>query len=353
MLPFSISKHWVGVVIATRVLVFPMILLATESIPGPESPRVSVADSTPHPGVALSAKMEKGIQLRRERRDREALALFREAFIVEPSARVLAQIALAEQAVGEWVLAEQDLIEALKDSSAWIEDHRAHLQASLEAVREHLGSLIVTSNVSGSRYALNGTAFGRVTAQSVRVPVGTIMSVVEAPGYYPGVRTASIEAGATAREAFELDPRTPVSDSTGVATPPRRGGSSSTSPPHRPPIQAHNEAKARNFRTLGWSLVAASGVLLTGAILAHIAGEGFASEYNDDARCIQGDLTRGQRCGSLREKAHVGRTLAVLGYEAALGTGVIAGVLFERAGSLTPGERPIANGFGVAVKGTW
>ncbi len=53
--------------------------------------------------------VERGIELRIQHRDDEALALFRRAYEATPKPRTRAQIGLAEQALGSWVSAEVDL----------------------------------------------------------------------------------------------------------------------------------------------------------------------------------------------------------------------------------------------------
>ena len=52
------------------------------------------------------ALITKGVGLREKGRDEEALDVFRQALAKSPSARARAQVALAEQALGMWVLAE-------------------------------------------------------------------------------------------------------------------------------------------------------------------------------------------------------------------------------------------------------
>ncbi len=68
------------------------------------------------PSTALSedldAILRKGNELRRVGRDREALAEFQRAARIANTARVNAQIALAEQALGLWVEAETHMAKA-------------------------------------------------------------------------------------------------------------------------------------------------------------------------------------------------------------------------------------------------
>ena len=78
-----------------------------------------------------TALLREGIELRRAGRDAEALARFERAHAVEPSPRTLAQMGLAEQALGRWVRAEAHLRAALAPrDDAWIERNRAALDAA-------------------------------------------------------------------------------------------------------------------------------------------------------------------------------------------------------------------------------
>src|SRR2546422_8347826 len=52
--------------------------------------------------------VSRGLELRKEDRDLDALAEFQLAYGIRPTSRVRAQIALAEQALGRWVVAESD-----------------------------------------------------------------------------------------------------------------------------------------------------------------------------------------------------------------------------------------------------
>jgi len=81
----------------------------------------------------VESLIKKGTELRRVHRDREALAEFRKAAAIEETPRVLAQIALAEQALGIWVDAEAHLKKALAaESDAWIRKNAGVLRGALD-----------------------------------------------------------------------------------------------------------------------------------------------------------------------------------------------------------------------------
>src|SRR6476646_6198916 len=95
--------------------------------------------------------VEKGIQLRREHRDAEALEEFRRADRLNPAPRIRAQIGLAEQALAQWVDAEKDLAQALSaHDDPWIRERSEALGAALHNIQQHLGSLKIETNVDGA-----------------------------------------------------------------------------------------------------------------------------------------------------------------------------------------------------------
>src|SRR5678809_660048 len=81
---------------------------------------------------SADAIINRGVQLRREGRDREALATFREAEKIERTPRVIAQIGLAEQSLGLWLAASTHEQEALTHADdAWIRKNRATIEKAL------------------------------------------------------------------------------------------------------------------------------------------------------------------------------------------------------------------------------
>jgi tetratricopeptide (TPR) repeat protein len=67
---------------------------------------VAPASGADSPGAAL---LRQGIALRREQRNADALVVFEAAKRIEPSACALAQIGLAQQALGRFSDAERNL----------------------------------------------------------------------------------------------------------------------------------------------------------------------------------------------------------------------------------------------------
>src|SRR5690606_27678118 len=111
--------------------------------------------------LSEEALIERGLELRRERRDAEALALFQRAYERSRSPRALAQVALARQALGRWFEAERALMEALAaEDDPWIASRADLLRSALASIREHLAYLVVESSVTPSTLFVDGVRIG-------------------------------------------------------------------------------------------------------------------------------------------------------------------------------------------------
>src|SRR4051812_4927119 len=149
--------------------------------------------------------IEKGLSLRRDHRDVEALEQFRRAHDIHPSPRTRAQIALAEQAIGRWADAEQDLSAALAETSdRWIVEHAEALRRALEVVRNHLGSVALKANVDGAEVWLNGNRIGPLPMGPLRVPGGKHRFEIRLAGYEPAWRSIELTPGTAITEEIEL-----------------------------------------------------------------------------------------------------------------------------------------------------
>jgi hypothetical protein len=150
--------------------------------------------------------IERGIELRVEHKDREALEQFKKAYEARPTARALAQIGLAEQALGSWGDAEKHLGEALKASTdPWIAKNRELLAESLRVVAAHLGSLEIECPTAGAELFVNGAKVGELPLQApVRLDAGTAVVEVRKRGFVTVRRPVEIAAGAVARERVVL-----------------------------------------------------------------------------------------------------------------------------------------------------
>ncbi len=189
------------------------------------------------PAAASSEALTRhGVELRRQRRDREALEVFRRAYELAATPRTLAQIALAEQALGRWVDAERDLLAALRTADdPWILRNRDALESGLSAIGSRLASLEVSADVPGAELWVNGTLAGVLPLPApVRVEAGSLVVDVRARGYAPVRRETSADPGGTVRESVQLVPLV-AQLSSSPATPPPAPWVAPEAPPARGP----------------------------------------------------------------------------------------------------------------------
>ncbi|HMI88137.1 MAG TPA: hypothetical protein VK550_28830 [Polyangiaceae bacterium] len=287
--------------------------------------------------------VEQGLKLRREGRDGEALALFREAYDARPSPRTKAQIALAEQALSLWVEAERDLQLALEaDADPWISTHRETLGKALEAIRQHLATLDVMASVDKAELWVNDVRAGRLPILALRVPSGSVRLEVRAEGHEPAFRSVVLAAEGAAVEEFQL----PGTDEPAASPAPKSTVENGPAALVATPPAASPAAPApfATRRALAWGTLGAAGAFLGGAIVAQIINESNTSTYYDDAQCSYGGLSRDQRCGVYRGQAESAQMLATIGYIAAGTLGIGSAILF-----LTSPTKKASSGVRVGV----
>jgi PEGA domain len=151
------------------------------------------------PASAADAAQEhvrRGVELRKDNRDRDALREFQEeAYALSPTAGIRAQIGLAEQALGEWMSSESDLRAALQSDDPWIGRNREVLDQALEFVNSQLGWVHIHCNVNGAEFFVSESPVGRApTDKAVRVAAGSARVRIQAEGYLPAERSVPIEA---------------------------------------------------------------------------------------------------------------------------------------------------------------
>ena len=121
------------------------------------------------------------------------------------SAQALAQIALAEQALGNYVEAELHMQQALAVQDMWINSRRAQLQAALGQISAQLSTIEIAGGVPGAEVYVNGVQRGTFPqAARIRARAGSAVVEIRAQGYVPVQRTVMVMAGGTARESIQL-----------------------------------------------------------------------------------------------------------------------------------------------------
>jgi len=188
----------------------------------------------------VDALLAKGVELREQQRDADALALFEKAYQLSKSGRALAQVAFAEQALGRWVAAEKHLSDALAGApDAWITSRRDVLTTALASIRTHVGDLEISCELPGAQVKIDGQFVAQTPlAHPLRVQAGTsVVLEVSAPGYWPSTRVVVVSPSAPTRELLTLArrdvaaaPPEPARPGTVVAAA-SPAGSSGLSPP--------------------------------------------------------------------------------------------------------------------------
>lgn len=290
------------------------------------------ADRAQPPAAASDASskadalIREGVQLRRQKRDAEALERFERAHRLTPSPRALAQIGLAELAISRFDVAEAHLREALDRPDAWVLHNRATLERSLNAAGAHLGSLTVSSNVEDAELWLNGQRTGALPLGPQRVLAGNVRVELRRGSGERAERALAVAAGAAHHVHMDF---------VRAQNRPRKARASAGVSAERAGELAPAPAASSTTRTVAWILLATGAVFLGEAVVAHVLREKYAERYNDDSECLYGDLSRKERCGDALGKVKTAQTLAIAGY---IGAGLAfgsAGVLFATSG---PGE---------------
>ena len=158
--------------------------------------------------VDVDTLVHDGLDLRRRRRDAEALTVFQRAWDLSHAPRERAQMGFAEQALGRWVDAELHLREARSASTdPWIVERAAVLNEALGEVARHLGTLDVHANVVGAEVRVDGRDVGTLPfVRPVRAPVGVVSLEVSAAQHLRVRRDVRVHAGELTRESVTLVP---------------------------------------------------------------------------------------------------------------------------------------------------
>ncbi len=212
--------------------------------------------------------VEQGVALRQRGDDDGALERFREAYALVPSARSLAQIALAEQAIGDWLRADRDLRQALAArDEPWIERNRGALSGALEQIARRIGTVDVRVNVPGAELWIDGARIGALPlTEPARVVAGAVLLEVRAEGFATLRRSVEVRGMALVRETFNLV-RIAAEERPGSAVGPRSQGGTDGS-------GAASNVTASGMETLARSTpwARSSGGVSVGAVVVTASG---------------------------------------------------------------------------------
>jgi len=285
-------------------------------------------------GATAEAAIDHGIALRRAHRDAEALAEFRRAYAIAPTARALAQVALAEAATELWSSAETDLLRALASDDPWIARQRSSLQLALDEINAHLSTLEI-AGPQGADVWIDGKFAAQLPTPLLRVPAKHLIVELRASGFATKRREVDPLPRATERIEFSLeqvdaklapDPDPPprfVSVPVVMSNPVER----------EPPPTPHQD------RTAAWTAAGGAGLFLVGGVALTAYEFDRAGHYNSDAQCAdQPDLPRHVRCGSYASEARAAQAAAITSYTLSGAAALTSLVLFLLASRDTQGH---------------
>jgi hypothetical protein len=169
------------------------------------------------------ALYKRGVELRKAGQDEAAIEVFKQLNNIDSSPRNVAQLGLAEQAVGLWVDAEGHVKEALKSAgNPWIKKNRDSLVSALVHIQERLGWVEIHGAPVDAEVLVDGKLVGRLPLEKpIRVVVGSIPITVRAADHLERSTVVVVGPNATVRERFVLQPAAPRAPTVAVANVPQ------------------------------------------------------------------------------------------------------------------------------------
>jgi hypothetical protein len=282
-------------------------------------PLVLLAPRADAEGSAADEAIARGIALRREHKDAEALVEFRQAYALSQTPRALAQVALAEAALERWVPAESDLLRALAAEDDWIDRQRPALQIALKELQEHLSSLEVVCAQPAELW-IDGVLATQLPAHPLRVVAKHLVLELHLVGFKLARREVDAPAGGVVHEEVALEPFEPLAAAPATAAAP---------PPLVPATTTPAVRDAGMQRTLAWVSAGAAGVFLAGGIAATVWGADRVNAFNNDGKCWDGvEPQPPAYCSSYSSQVKSAQIAVDIAYPAAGVAAITSAVLF-------------------------
>jgi hypothetical protein len=241
---------------------------------------LSAAGARAAPLTEADTLIGKGIALRQQHKDQEALELFERANAASPSARALAQIGLAEASLHRWVDAEAHLSAALDShDTPWIQSpkNRDVLSQTLLLVRSHVG-LVSIAGPAGVEITVAGQSVGRLPLSApLHLPEGRVRIEGAAPGRETATVNLPVPGGQQQTVHLEMPLVPPLS-----TLPPAPASTSAQSSL----LDTRSEVEGTTWRP--WTaglLVASAGLIATGAVWMAMDGHNACDPPPGD-RCL-------------------------------------------------------------------
>ncbi len=287
-----------GVATWTRAIVFLSAL-------GSAAPALAAEDAV------VEALIQRGIQLRRNSADEEALAVFLEAERQDPtSVRVLLHVVTAAQGAGKWLMADSYMrkVSALSDD-AYYRRHADAIDVVRRAIATRVGSFQAQGQPDGASVRLDGQLVGTLPmGEPTSVEAGAYLMEVHKPGFYRLRRNVVISGGVLTREPVELNQAVARGDVGAGA------GGADISPDGSSAVAGNSAERSWwSSPAVGWTFIGlgvASGVV-SGIEFAQ--REDRAKEWNDDEACVPTDgKTRLDKCAPVKDDLETAQTVGVI-----------------------------------------
>lgn len=267
--------------------------------------------------------MREANALRRAGDDTSALKLFQRAYELNKTPKALAQIGLAEQALGKWSAADKHLRQSLESGDEpWIRKNRSSIDMALSLVATHVGQLEVSGTPAGAEVRVDGESEGTLPlARPITVTAGGVAIEVTAPGYLPIVRSTTITARTLTREIFKLTSMTPAGSAAPVALahPPQQAPPTAEASPTIRETSPAGPAPTTSVGSARLALVLVSGGLAAASlalgIVEHLSWQNQVNSFATMTGCGTSFVDKGAvGCKSLYDDGQQARTLAFVGY---------------------------------------
>jgi hypothetical protein len=229
----------------------------------------STGQTTAQSDARTERLLDEGDTLREQGRADLALLKLEQAYALAPQPRVLAQLALTEQALGRFAQAELHLTRVLASTGdAWIEPRRLLLEQTLRTVAGELSSLEVHCNVSGAVVEVDGQQVGKTPlASPLRIAERRATVAVSADGYFPVSQTVELQHGQLQRIELVLLRRTHEAGSLTLAGLRASPGSAGELDAAQSPTAPDTDS-TRKQRRWRWAAVASAAVVVVATVLA-------------------------------------------------------------------------------------
>lgn len=195
----------------------------------------------------VTTRLEKGYQLRLSGKNEEALELFKEALVIEPTGKVLAMLAGVEHELKRWVDAEAHATAALKSTDRYVAKNRKYIEATLAETSKHIGLLEITGAATADALVTaDGVEIGKLP-DAFRLGEGSVGLLVSKPGFLSWKGTGVIRGDETTRVEADMVPERPVPTVAEVAPLPTM---------LKAPTSDGGMDSSRGRRTAGWAMAA-------------------------------------------------------------------------------------------------